>query len=369
MATENTTAPADTGGADDSAELTLRDELDAAFDQHASDEPDEKATGERARDGYGRFARAAGEATGKQTPAEGTTGQQEPANPTGQGSPVAPALPELKAPASWTPTAREKWATVDPELRGEIHRREVEHQRTLQDTAGLRNFAQQFEQVVRPYEMFIRAEGSEPLQAMQTLFNAAAELRVGTPQQKVNIVAGIIQQHAVDLQQLDDVLASLYNGGGQQGPQRAQTKPAEFRDPRLDLLLAQQEQERTQHAQYEEQQLRQGLAQFAQAHEFYGDVAETMADIVDNLTRRGLPVDLEKVYARACQLDENVSTILQQRNTGQQRNGGNGGNSQAVLRAKRAAVSVKGDPNPEGSTVPRNDSVRAAIEAAFDAHS
>lgn len=358
MATEQPTTP----GAEEPEELSLRDQIDAAFEQHSTDEPPEgeeapAQTGERTRDAFGRFSRSQ---------QEGEPGQVKPEGPDAGGMAPAPQPPELKAPASWTPTAREKWATVDPEVRSEIHRREVEAQRVLQETAGVRDFARQFEQLVRPYEMFIRAENATPMQAIQSLLNSAAEMRVGTAQQKVNIVAAIVQQHGVDLSMLDDALASIYNPGAQGGAPRQQASPAEFRDPRLDYFFAQQEQARQQQTQFEEQQLRAGLAQFAQTHEFYADVADTMADLVDAATRRGQPVDLEKIYLRACQLDESVSTILSQRQAGS-RNAP--ANAQAVLRAKRAAVSVKGDPNPEGSTVPKNDSVRAAIEAAFDAHS
>lgn len=365
----------------EAAELSLRDEIDAAFEQHATDETPEaepRVTQRegRERDGLGRFARK-GDPT--EPPAEGPEGTAKAAQaPTGTPAPpaipAAPQPPETKAPASWTPAARELWAQVPEGVRSEIHRREVEAQRVLQETAQVRNFAGQFMDVVRPYEMFIRSENSTPLQAVQSLMQTAAEMRVGTPAQKVNIVAGIIQQHGVDLKLLDDALASLIQGGGQGGAAQGNSNPQQFRDPRVDLLLAQRQQESQQQSQFEQQAIEQGLAAFAETHEFMRDVAPIMADLIDHATRAGQSIDLEKIYARACQIDENVSSILAQRahaapTQPQQRSSGAGGPSQAVLRARRAAVSVKGDPNPEGSTVPKDDSVRGAIEAAFDAHS
>jgi hypothetical protein len=355
----------------------LRDSIDAAFEQHATDEVDEQpgAAAARARDDLGRFAPKEGQeppATppqGTPQPLEGTPAAALAPKPV----PTAPAASEPKAPASWTPSAREKWAGLDPEVRGEVNRREQEAQRVLQDSAGLREFARSFQDIVRPYEMFIRSENSDPLRAVQSLMNTAGQLRVGSPATKVGIVASIIQQHGIDLTMLDDMLASqlgLGNGGAQQ-PARQQ-----FQDPRVDQLLAMQQrrdyeaQQATQTREAEEARVMQeGLAHFASTHEFYNDVRDTMADLVDHATARGQPVDIEKIYARACQLDEQVSTILAQRGGAQPAaRRGAPPTSPAVLRARRAAASVKGDTNPQGSTVPRNDSIRSAIEAAFDAN-
>jgi hypothetical protein len=265
--------------------------------------------------------------------------------------------PELKAPQSWTPAAREKWATVDPDIKAEIHRRESEAGRVIQSAAAQRQFVDAFERLMQPYEMFIRAENSNPLAAVDNMMRTAAQLRVGTPAAKVEIVAGIIKNFGIDLPALDAVLA------GQQMPQHLGQQQANFRDPRVDQLLALQNQQHEQQAQFENQSIRQGLATFAQGHEFYGDVAPMMADIVELQTRQGIPIDLEKIYARACQLHEGVNTILQQRAATQ-----NTSNSRAaVLRAKRAASSVKSDGAPTGRTVPKGDSIRDAIEAAIDA--
>jgi hypothetical protein len=360
------------------AETTLREDIDAAFTQHATDEVDEgqPRQGEpRPRDEQGRFARQGQEPTAEQDPAKAPGRRQEALAPAAGAQVPIPAAPrpgDLKAPASWTPSAREKWGTVDPELRAEIVRRESEAQRVLQESAGLRQFPQAFHDTVRPYEMFIRAEGSDPLRAVQGLMNTAAELRVGTAQQKANIVANIVRAHGIDLQLLDDTLAQAL-GVTQPGGQP--TAQQQLRDPRVDQLIAQnqqwemaQRQQAQQREAWESQAIAQGLEDFASTHEFYADVRDTMADLVDLANKRGEPVNLEKIYARACQMDDQVSTILAQRGGPQSQQRGLPGPSQAVLRARRAAVSVKGNPNPEGSTVPKNDSVRAAIEAAFDSH-
>lgn len=364
------TTEIDTGT--ETQELSLRDQLDQAFsDTEGTDDapaqapaapapepaPPAPADEGRQRDPHGRFAPTAGPAPqGTQTaPGATQTATGGVAQPPAGGMPPAP---EPKAPASWKPEAREKWSTADPVIRQEVMRREHEMQTVLQDAAAARQFVTAFENVVRPYEMFMRAENASPLQSVQNLMQTAADLRVGTPQHKANLVAGIINNFGIDVGMLDSILAGQLGQGGQQQQQQV------LRDPRVDMLLAQQQQALQQQAQQSEAATRSELEAFAAdpKHEFYRDVAGTMADLVEIRAKQGQPVDLEKIYAQACQLDESVSTILATRAKATQANG----NAQAVLRAKRAAVSVKGDSTLPGATVPNGDSIRASIEAAID---
>lgn len=351
--------------------LSLREEIDRAFSEHErqADEappqpgaPDDAAAA-RARDGHGRFAPGSKAPAGAAAPPTETPPAAPPGGPQGAATPGAAGAPppmppapgpgDLKAPASWRPEAREKWAAVDPAIREEVHRRESELQRVLQQGSQARQFIDAFERTVAPYEVFIRQENSTPLQAVQNLMQTAADLRVGTPQHKAQLVAGICKNFSIDLRLLDSLLA---------GEAPAPGAPQVLHDPRLDQLLFQQQQAAMQAQQREQQTLQTHLQTFAEKHEFYRDVAGTMADLVEVWTRRGQPLDLEKIYDQACKMDEGVSKILHQRaaaaKAGQQ--------SQAVLRAKSAAVSVKGDPTPAGATVPKNDSIRASIEAAIE---
>lgn len=361
-------------GDDDTPELSLREQLEQEFDRdEPTDEVSEHEQREqpsaeaRRRDEFGRFQRGGKPqaAAPAQTPTEGAAQPQEAQTQPqqGQGS-TAPApgptdAKDLKPPASWTPQAREEWGALSPRIKQEIHRREYEAQRVVQEGAQNRQFIQAFENIVRPYEMFIRADKSTPLGAVQNLMSTAAGLRMGTPGQKADLVAGIIRNFGIDVAMLDTLLANNL-GAGINGPangmqMQPQQQPQEFRDPRFDAFLAEQERR-------ESADMAQQLASFAQGHEFYHDVAATMADIVEVRSKQGQPIDLEKIYEQACKLDEGVSTILSQRSTAQKSND----RSAAVLRAKRAASSVRTEATPDGATVPRDDSVRASLEAAFE---
>lgn len=363
MATENTLpTEGQTTGADGGAdELSLREQIEAAFENEPTDEVAAPAApgGDRARDDKGRFA-PKGEAPAAAPAAAPATMATPSASPATQAPaanlpPPAPAPGELKAPAAWRPEVREKWGALDPEVRAEVNRRESEMQRVLQNGAQARQFVDAFERLVQPYEVFIRAENSNPLQAVDNLMRTAAELRVGTPASKAQLVAGLIQNFGIDVQMLDSILAG-------QRPQAQQQQQQVFHDPRVDQLLAREQRMHQENDMRMQQQIAQELSTFAEKHEFYGDVQQLMADLVEMKGKRGEPIDLEKIYTQACQMHEGVSTILAQRASAQR----TGNHSQAVLRAKRAAASVKGDPTPEGATVPKDDSVRASIEAAIE---
>lgn len=349
----------------------LRDTLEAAFKQHATDEVDDKPAAEPAapaapaaapaddkastgRDASGRFA--------PKTPAEGAQTAQAPAVPAAQADGTftpAPQPAELKPPASWTPQAREKWASLTPEIRAEVHRREGEMQTVLQKSAGARQFVDAFENVVRPYELFIRQENSNPLQAVQNLMSTAAMFRTGTPHQKADLVAGMIRNFGIDIEMLDTMLAGQTVAPGVQ-PQAASQQ---FRDPRFDQFIAAQQQLVQQTEQRQMQEVHQEVARFAEKHEFYSDVQGLMADLMAVKAKQGQALDLEGAYKLACAMHEGVAATLAQRATTAQ----NPGQSQAVLRAKRAAASIKGDPTPHsGATVPKDDSVRSSIEAAIE---
>ena len=358
-------------------ELSLREQLEQAWnadtsptDELVDERTPAEGTDDRPRDELGRFAPKSGE----QAPAKGQeTAQEAPKETTrgqtpvqGQPVPPAPAPLELKPPASWRPEVREKWGKLDPEVKAEVHRREREHAQFMEQTAGQRQFIDAFERTVRPFEMFIRAEQSTPLQAVEHLMQTAAGLRVGTPEHKVGLIASMIRNFNVDLKMLDTVLDNILNGGNNPLPP-AQQQPQQFRDPRLDQILQQQAMWREQQEQQEAEGMRGALMQFAHdpKHEFYEDVRMTMADLIEMAGKRGEVLTVDEAYRRACQLDPGVSKILFQRQNARQ----TGALTQAALRAKRAAASITGDTTPhDGATVPRDDSVRAALEAAIEHH-
>lgn len=275
-----------------------------------------------------------------------------------------PKQPGERAPASWRPDVREHWKQLPETVRAEIHRREVEVQRTLQESAEARKNYDAVMRTVAPYEAFIRAENSNPIQAIDNLMATAAKLRTGTAPELASMVAGIVNQFGVGrfgngfIQALDAALAGQTPAVD---PQQAAIEQV------LNQRLAPVQQMLTQFQQAQEAQ-QQRVAQEAQSEverfidraEFGNDVREDMADLMETAARRGQNLTLEEAYKKACLLNDRVRTVLQGRLQAQ----GAQQTTQAAQRARSAAVSVSGAA-PKGAMQQPATDVRSAIEAAI----
>jgi hypothetical protein len=269
-----------------------------------------------------------------------------------------------RAPASWRPDVREHWAQLPETVRSEIHRREVEVQRTLQESAEARKNYDAVMRTVAPYEAFIRAEGSNPIQAIDNLMATAAKLRTGTAPELASMVAGIVNQFGIGrfgngfIQSLDAALA------GQSpvvDPQQAAMEQV------LNQRLAPVQQMLTQFQQAQQAQ-QERIAQAAQSEvetfldraEFGNDVREDMADIMETAARRGQNISLADAYKKACLMNDRVMSVLRARNQSR----GAQQQTSAAQKARSAAVSVSGSA-PVGALQQPATDVRSAIEAAI----
>jgi hypothetical protein len=287
--------------------------------------------------------------------------ESEPAKPEVQQPAPAVELPDsdpvAKAPGTWTPVAREKWVTLPAEIKQEVWKREREASRALTISADARRLQQDFEKTIQPYLGFIAAEKSTPLQAVNNMMQTAAMYRVGTPQQKAEVTAQIIKQFNVDLRALDSILAG----------QPAQYDPAAIIDQRIQAAIAPLKQEREQFAQRQQAQLDQEVDQELNnfindpKHEFYDDVRDTMADLIEVASRRGIQMGLTEAYERATLLHEPVRRVIEARKQAEAAKV----STQRARQARGAAVSVT--QSAEVRSVPKDpgDSIRSAIEAAM----
>lgn len=265
----------------------------------------------------------------------------DPAPKLGALEPKAPAqlAAELKAPASWKADLRESWKALPPAVQSEVIRRERENDARMQEHAGTRKFAERFQQITDPYRAFIEAEGADPLNAFHDYLKTATMLRMGAPLDKARLVAGLVQQYQIPLQALDAYLAQSIQHGPlpQQLPQQMQMQqqPQAFRDPRLDQLLQMQEQR-------DRAALTSDIDTFAAdpKNEFFGDVRDTMADVLEAAAKRGVVLSLGDAYARACQIEPEVKKTIDARAA----RGGVSQAARALAAARHAASSVPSQP-------------------------
>lgn len=275
-----------------------------------------------------------------------------------------PRQPGERAPASWRPDVREHWGQLPEPVRAEIHRREVEVQRTLQESAEARKNYDAVMRTVAPYEAFIRAEGSNPIQAIDNLMATAAKLRTGTAPELASMVAGIVNQFGVGrfgngfIQALDSALAGQAPVVDPQ--QAAMEQVLNQRLAPVQQMLTQFQQAQEAQQQRVAQEAQSEVERFLERAEFGNDVREEMADLMETASRRGQNLSLADAYKKACLMNDRVLSVIRAR---QQAKGAQQ-QTQAAQKARSAAVSVSGAA-PKGALQQPATDVRSAIEAAI----
>lgn len=118
--------------------------------------------------------------------------------------PVTPIVPKeetIAAPQAYSGAVKAKWAELPKEIQQELSKREQDFHRELTKHDEERNFGRTVEKIVTPYMAQIKAEGATAPQAIESLLNMAHVLRVGSPQQKSELLLRTAQTFGVDLRQ------------------------------------------------------------------------------------------------------------------------------------------------------------------------
>ena len=312
-------------------------------------------TGDRPRNPDGTFAKKAVTTTEAAKPDPATASITTPPPPAVETATTPEIdkgpkqLPSSMAPTSWRPMARERWAELPAEVRDEWSRREREMVSRLQRSGEAEKFHQAFTETIRPYEMLIRAAGSDPLRATANMMQTAAMLQMGTPQQKAEGLARAIQQYGVDVNLL---AAALDNpSAAPQAPQQPQV------DPRL---LVRQEFDRLRN-EHTAAQAKRWADDFTSKYEFGSDkrVRAMAAAIVESDAADGVETSPDDAYARACSAVPEIAKVLKQREAAKA-----AAESKAAAERARAAASPKSRPTAAPAAQPKG--LRDVLEAEYD---
>lgn len=337
---------------------SVRESLEAAIEQHA---PDTSTAG----------AGDSGTAAPQRVPAVGDDSVRRGATGAAASPQRPPEAQGLQVPASWKPNMREYWKTLSPDVQQEVHRREREADERMRENATMRYHIGRFNEIVGPYRHLIEAEGGEPLAAFHDYLRAATLLRTAAPGDRAAFVAALVQRYNVPLDALDAHLASAIrmaqNGQLQHYYPSQQSiqpppQPQQFRDPRLDAMLAHMEQQNTA-------SVRNEVHAFANdgQHEFFNDVRLTMADAMDAAAKRGYEMNLEEAYRVACQIEPEVRKVIEGR--GMRMSASQAARTLAAARHASASISA-GTAAPAARMHASNGagpvSVRDSVLAAID---
>jgi hypothetical protein len=226
-----------------------------------------------------------------------------------------------------------------------------EVRRTMQESAEARQGYQKFREIFTPVEPILRANNVDPHKFTSDAVQLVMTLSAGAPQIKAQAIAGLIRVYNIDIPILDGLLS------GQAQP----VSPEVYRDPRVDQLMQTIEQAKSQREQQLEAQARAQLAEI-EGEEYFEDLREDMADLLDLAAKRNLALTPREAYNRAALMHPEISKVLQQREAARAAANPSG----STLRSKLAASSIKGTaeaPNPNGA---QSRSMRDEIAAAWD---
>jgi hypothetical protein len=263
-----------------------------------------------------------------------------------------------KAPVSWSPKARQAWATLPSEVRNEVAKRERDFSVGIQRYAETAKYGSEVQKALAPFQSIIRMEGADDITAISSLAQTAATLRLGTPVEKARIISDLVNVYGVDIGTLDSVLAG-------ETPSPEEDKISKILEQRLkpfEELLGTVRQGREQQVRSVVETVDKEISTFETKAEFLNDVRNDMADILELAAKRGQKLSLQEAYDKAVLLHPEISEILQQRKLIESRTK----NREVIERKKAASASLSGG---AGGVVATKEpkSVRDALAAAWDA--
>lgn len=328
----------------------LRDIIAAQFKEESEEvEVPDKAP--PARDESGKFAPK--DKAPAQEPAPAPAAEKPQVPPVEAAPPAEGTWDINKAPQSWTPKARERWGAIPEDIRQEIVRREeasVAGVRQLQESfAPVRNFAEQLSGFINEAVN----NRVDPGPYIARVMESERGLRQGTDEQRFQALVNIADAYNIPLRKaLNELAGQEVLPPPQQLPPEIQRELAEAR-----AFRQQYEQRQRQSAPaYEESP---EIKEFKAKSEFFEDVREDMADLLE----KGMAKDLADAYDQACWRNPGVRELLLERRD--QRSKG------TDKRAKAASVSHSSNNSAEVDVVVNKDeddddiyeSVRKSVNA------
>lgn len=358
---------------------SMREQLEEAFNEDQEETGAEEEAGGSVEDTEEPLGDTTEESAGEKDEEEGggDDSEGEPASKDAEGSvdakgkgvsgaakeqDTSESASSVKPPASWKPNAREHWDKVPVEAQREIARREKHMDNMIRESADSRKHQTDFNQLIQPFQGLIEAQQSTPFQAVHNLMQTAAGLTLGTPTQKAQVVSNIMKQYNIDVEELDRVLVGQGGGGQGQGDPGFQAALQQELAPIRQFMgdISSQRQNYQENQQYN---INTEIDTFAvdPKNEFFEDVREDMADLMEMASNRGEAMTIQESYDRACRMDPAIYDIVSKRGAADTA----AGRKKTIAQKRLAASSIQG--NAVGSQEGQGPTtIRGAITDAWD---
>lgn len=275
----------------------------------ATEEPE--AAAQRIRDAQGKFAAVPAAA--------------DPAAPV-IADPAAQAAQADPAPNTWKKEVAAQWATLPPDVRAEIQRREQDMHRGIEQYKTAAGFGQSIERAIAPYAQTIQNLGISPDRAIGELMAADHKLRYGSPQEKSAYFAQLAHSYGIDIGQATQAHANF--------------------DPQAFALQQQNQQLQSQLQSFQQTQQQQAQESLnSEISAFAADPSHSHFEAVNGhmaaLLQAGQARDLADAYEQAVWANPTTRAAAQQQQAVAQRE-----EAAKKAQAAKAAASVNHRPRP-----------------------
>ena len=246
---------------------------------------------------------------------------------------------------SWKKDAQEKLNKLPKDVQDVILERQEQFHKGIEQYKEAANYAKIIDKSIAPYKEYMQSLGVTPEVAFPNLLKTEYTLRMGSPQDKLEMLQKLAHDYQIPIEALASVPFD---------PEIARLKS------QLDYTRAQLEASNSFRQSHEDTQIQSHIDQFAEGREFFEDARLLMADLLD----RGLATDLDDAYDKAIRLDANLFNKVQQAQALQAQKSSLAQANQAAKAAKAAAVSVKGSPvgvKTQATPASTEDAVRMAM--------
>lgn len=273
------------GGADAAAAAGEGGEADAAGDDDAG----ESAAGAEADAGEGEAA-AEGEDAGAEAAAEGAETDE------GEEAAAEPQLVDgrdiTKAPTSWKAEASAEFDKLPEAVRREIHRREEDIHRGIEQYKGAAQFGSDMAKVVQPYRETLESLQVAPSQLMDAALQFEKTMHSGSPEQRVEMFQRLAQAYGLEVGE-NGLMPSQTPGEGQSADPRYQQLEQKYQT--LEQKMTEREQaEQQREAERQREAVRSEIAEFRKdpKNGLYDVVQDQMA----RLLKEGSAETLRQAY-------------------------------------------------------------------------
>lgn len=248
---------------------------------------------------------------------------------------------------SWKKEAQQELSKLPEKVQQYIIDRESQFHAGLQKYKNEAIIGRQFEQMVSNHREYLEQLQVSPDVAFDKLLSFDKKLRAGNEQQKVEMFRKLAHDYGVNI---DEVKNTNFD------PRTHQL------ESRVEDLTRYLERIGNANATAETNHINQTIEQFAQQNEFFEDVRETMADLLD----KGFADSLQDAYKKAIRMNDDLFDRYNSKQRESEQMSQIQRADSAAKNAKASAVSVRGAPNGtsrNSSFKSTEDAVRSAMSA------